>query len=99
MGIPISYGTRERLNLFLMFDQHREEHNLERHITRQVSTSRGMLPGCRKQFIERMLIFGTESPSISSPAGNLLLNQLCKRGKGAPLVSLFLNNVRAVDQL
>jgi len=98
MGIAIGYGTRKMLDVFLMFDQHREKHDLEGHITCQVGTGRRMFPGGREQFIERLLIFGAQSPSISTPIGDLFLNQLCKCGKGTPHMFLFLRHVRAVIQ-
>ena len=98
MGIAFGYGTRKMLDLFLMFDQHREKHDLEGRITCQVGTGRRMFPGGREQFIERLLIFGAQSPSISTPIGDLFLNQLCKCGKGTPHKFLFLRHVRAVVQ-
>lgn len=57
MGIAIGYGTSNTLNLFVLFDQHREEHDLEGRIAGLVGSGRGMFPRRREQFIERLLIF------------------------------------------
>jgi len=48
MGIAISYGTRQTMKLFLLFEQHRQQHDLKGRIASQIGARRRMVSGCGK---------------------------------------------------
>lgn len=83
MRLAIGYGTGYTLNLFLLFQQHGEQHDLERSITGLVGTGHRMTPGRCKQFIQRLLILDAKSAPIASPACDFLLDQL-RKGRERP---------------
>ena len=43
-------------DLFLLFNQHRQQHHFERSLARKISAGRCMVAGGGKQYIERLLV-------------------------------------------
>ena len=70
-------------HVFLLFDQHREQHHLKRRLTRQIGAGWRMVAGSGKHGIECLLIFPSQGPSIPAPRVDFLLDQLRERGKRA----------------
>jgi hypothetical protein len=51
MRVAIGYRARQRVKVFLMFQQHREQHHLKRHITSQVGAGSRVSASGGKQFV------------------------------------------------
>ena len=54
-------------DMFLLFDQHGQQHHLERCLAREIGASRCMVAGCGEQHIERLLILATQRTPVAAP--------------------------------
>ena len=71
-------------DVFLLLDQHREQHHLERRVAREIGAGRRMMAGGGEQGIECLLILPSQGPPVTLPRVDFLLNQLRKCGECAP---------------
>ena len=70
-------------DVFVLLDQHREQHRLERRVVRKIGAGRRMVAGGGEQGIEGLLILPAQRPAVSSPGVDFLLNQLREGGERA----------------
>src|SRR4029077_5827070 len=71
-------------DVFLLFNQHGQQHHLERCLTRKIGAGGRMVAGGGEQHIERLLILTPQCTPVAAPQVDFLLDQLRERGKRAP---------------
>jgi hypothetical protein len=77
----------QRDDVFLLFNQHGQQHHLERCLTREIGAGRRMVAGGGELHIERLLILTPQRTPVAAPQIDFLLDQLRERGKRAPHVT------------
>src|SRR6185295_14842846 len=97
-GFKCHHFLLQRDDVFLLLNQHGQQHHLERGLTREIGAGRRMVAGSGEQHIERLLILTPQRTPVTAPRVDLLLDQLRERGKRAPHVYNRFQSRRGIIQ-